>query len=90
MKYVIENLNNCTIVGLYNRVAVEMNEVASSYDCTKIEVSTNIMDKIFNRMERDGYSPETRAMLWCCYGPKENKNLPDNTVDVQEGFIVTV
>lgn len=78
------------ITHLYDLVAEKLGHDPSKckYNCTKIEVSENIAQAIENRYN-DGTSDwkMTFGMHWCCFGPKEDKTLPDNTVRVEEGFI---
>lgn len=75
-----------SIVALYNEVAVKagFNPDNCTYDCTKISVSTDIMKAV----EEGGVygKGENFAMVWIAYGPKENKELPELTVDIQKGF----
>ena len=76
-----------SIVGLYNEVAVKagFNPDNCTYDCcTKIEVSSDIMDAIEDNGAHG--TGETFAMTWLLYGPKENKELEELTVDIQKGF----
>lgn len=84
-------LGSTNIPRLYDCVAIAMgfnlNDIVS-YDCKKIEVSSNIMHKVMD-WYKDNYTDYKMqfSMEWVCFGPKENKDLPDNTVKVEEGFI---
>lgn len=76
---------------LYDCVAIAMGlnlDNIMSYDCKKIEVSTAIMHKIMDwyKANYDDYKTQF-AMEWICFGPKENKSLPDDAVEIQEGFV---
>ena len=78
------------ITNLYDIVAEKLGHDPSKchYNCTKIEVSENIAQAIED-CYNDGTSDwkMTFGMHWCCFGPKEDKTLPDNTVRIEEGFI---
>ena len=78
------------IVNLYDIVAKQLghDRTKCHYDCTKIEVSEDIAQAIEDAYN-DGTSDwkMTFGMHWCCFGPKENKELPDSTVRIEPGFI---
>lgn len=81
-----------SITNLYDMVAVLLGQDSEKchYDCTKLEVSTDIVDAI-EATYRDGADNDdwkmTFGMHWCCFGPKVNEELPKNTVEVYDGFI---
>lgn len=81
-----------SITNLYDMVAILLGHDPSKchYDCTKIEVSSDVVYDIENTY-RDGTDNDdwkmTFGMHWCCFGPKEDKTLPDNTVRIEDGFI---
>ena len=78
------------IVNLYDIVAEQLghDRTKVEYDCTKIEVSENIAQTIED-CYNDGTDDwkQTFGMHWVCFGPKEDKTLPDDTVRVEAGFI---
>lgn len=58
------------------------------YDCSKILVSNNISDAIFDYMENtEGIDKITAGMLWLCYGPKTSESLREDEVEVEDNFI---
>ena len=81
----------CGIGELYDRIAMVLGyEDVSNlrYDCTKIDVATNIYDNIMAYYDYEKDVPDyERAMIWCCYGPKAIKELSDDTVRIEDGFI---
>jgi hypothetical protein len=58
------------------------------YDCTKIDVSCNIQELIFEHYKSLGYNAESIGMNWVLYGPKADGSLEDFEVVVEDGFIV--
>ena len=78
-----------TIQGLYERIDFRMNAHADMYNCTKLEVAENIQTNIFDYYIDGGVPEEDIAMMWVCYGPKVNRELADNEVDIQDGFFVS-
>lgn len=79
-----------SVVTFFDNVArglgLEPDEV-QSYDCTKIEISSDIQSAIFDYYKQDGYEPDSLGRIWVCYGPKVNDTLEERTVVVQKGFI---
>lgn len=73
------------IVQFYNGIADQLgfNHAECEYDCTKIEVSADIEEKIRSQYE----DPQEFGMLWLVYGPKMNESLGSNTVELENGFI---
>lgn len=61
---------------------------AINYNCTKIKVANNIADKIidFYKKEKEA-EPQDIAQWWCIAGPKAIDSLPDDTIELEEGFI---
>lgn len=101
MKFVISN----AAMGLpefYDAVATEMGYADTSqlkYDCTKINVAENIQDGFYDYYlalirEKDIYSHENEAradvtLVLAMSGPKVDKALKANEVEVFDGFIVS-
>lgn len=86
------------LTSLYEAVAAQMGEDPQNdnirYDCRKINVAQNIMDKMRDSAiqtfadranERDIVYEFN--MMWCLSGPKAVDYLNDNEVEVEEGFI---
>lgn len=73
------------VVDLYNKVAEQMgyDYKECEYDCREIEVSEDIEEEIRRNYE----DPEEFGMIWIIYGPKMNKDLPENTVAISDKFI---
>lgn len=73
------------IVDLYDAVAKELgyNPDKCEYDCKKIEVSADIVEAIESQYEYQ----YAFTMEWICWGPKQNDDLPKQTVKVYKGFI---
>lgn len=66
------------------------------YDCRKIEIAKNIQDIFYLAYETaypdafaGNYSQAMTevTMILALSGPKVNRNLPDNTVSIEEDFI---
>ena len=79
-----------TIVDLYDLVAIKLgyNHNACTYDCRKIEVAPNFADAIEKFYEKNFSDYKFRfGMDWVCFGPKVNEDLPDDTIEVEDGFI---
>ncbi len=83
--------SKCGITEFYDHVAMRRNYNVTDntrYACSKIEVAENIADNIFDYCENVlGTSKETMGMQWVCYGPKANRALKDNYINIEEGFI---
>ena len=80
----------CGIVALYDKVAEMMgyeNTDNLNYDCKEISVASNIADNVFAYYREQGASREEIGMSWVCFGPKAVDTLPDDTVEVEDGFI---
>ena len=91
---------NYSVVGLYDAVAKEMGYLTPDklqYDCCKINVAKNIQDGFYDyyceaAMKEDPTASEMeiRMGITCILvvsGPKVNKELANNEVEVFEGFI---
>ena len=89
---------NYGIVELFDAIATEMGFVAVQnleYDCCKVNIAKNIQDGIYEKYlelgrEQKLADSDVRAgitMLLACSGPKVDKNLADNEVEVFDGFI---
>ena len=78
-----------SITSLYDLVAKTMGITVidnTRYACTKICVSQDIQDKIF-----DSYWEKIAiSMAWLNYGPKAIEDLPYRTVEIEDGFIYEV
>lgn len=99
-KILISNYKPCGITELYDTVAKEMGYTDTSeikFDCTKINVAENIQDGFYEHYlalirENDIYSHENEAradvtMLLVMSGPKTDKELKANEVEIFDGFI---
>ena len=91
-----------SIVDLYNAAARQMGHKSTRdlrYDCTKINVAENIQDDFYNyyydvAKARDESMPESEirvgvTMLLAMSGPKVDKELKANEIEVFDGFIVS-
>lgn len=91
---------NYSITNLYDTVATEMgytNTTELEYDCTEINIAENIQDGIYQyysdyAKEVGSTSSETdirtaTTMILAISGPKVDKELRENEVEVFEGFI---
>lgn len=73
---------------LYNQIAEKLGAYDLEkciYDCTKIEVSSDIRQSIEDAYEDD---KEGFAMTWLIIGPKENEALAESIVALEDGFIM--
>lgn len=83
----------CGLSEFYDRVATEMGHGDPSefkYDCRKINVAENIQDGFFEyykAMKPDVDAAVEIGMMLVCSGPKVDKNLKANEVEIFEGFI---
>jgi len=90
----------CSLVELYDRVATEMGHGDPSefkYDCRKINIAQNIQDgfyEFYDKVAREKdptlSNNDIRAsitMLLAMSGPKVDKTLKANEVEIFEGFI---
>ena len=100
MKILISSYEPCGIAELYNAVAREIGYADTSelyYDCTKINIAENIQDGFYECYAR--HARETNpnlnesdirigtTMLLAMSGPKVDKALKANEVEVFDGFI---
>lgn len=96
MKTIISPDSYEGLTEFYDAVATEMGYTDTSelhYDCRKINVAQNIQDSFFGYY-REAY-PELSendlrihvTMLLVCKGPKVDKSLKANEVEVFDGFI---
>ena len=72
-----------SIVDFYERVAIASGYKVTPrtrFDCCKIDVAPNIAD-YFRAVYGDDF-----CMIWACLGPKENRNLPENGIEIGNGF----
>ena len=101
MKITISNYKPMSIIELYEAAAKEMDYPTTSetkYDCTKINIAENIQDGFYEYYlalirEKDIYYHENEAMaditlVLAMSGPKVDKALKANEVEVFDGFIV--
>lgn len=87
-----------SIPNLYYQIATLLGidpETVKSYDCKKINVASNIADAV-EQYYQDTYEEKLGndwkqkfGMEWVCFGPKAIETLPENTIEVDEGFITT-
>lgn len=56
-------------------------------DCCKLNVAQNIQDAWFAYGEQNNIDPTSLAMNICICGPKALKELPNNTVEIQNGCL---
>lgn len=78
-----------TIPNLYDQIAIEMKLPVTDdvrYDCTKVNVSKDIMDAIFSYYKKHGLDEGSLSMTWVCYGPKAVDELGESTVELEEGW----
>lgn len=95
MKLTVAN-KNYGLVEFYDEVATQLgyDKDKVEYDCTKICVAANIQDNFFAHYREE--NPELSesdlntgvGMMLVCSGPKVDKNLKDNEVEVFVGFII--
>lgn len=95
MKLTVAN-KNYGLVEFYDEVATQLgyDKDKVEYDCTKICVAENIQDNFFAHYREE--NPELSesdlnmsvGMMLVCSGPKVDKNLKDNEVEVSVGFII--
>ena len=95
MKITVAN-KNYGLVEFYDEVATQLgyNKNKVEYDCTKICVAANIQDNFFAHYKEE--NPELSesdlnagvGMMLVCSGPKVDKSLQDNEVEVFDGFII--
>ena len=101
MKLLIQN-KPMSIIECYEAVAVQMGYANTSelhYDCTKINVAENIQDEFYNyytaiiREEQPTLSENdittSITMILAMSGPKVDKDLKANEVEIFDGFIVS-
>ena len=85
----IDRFSNCkSLVDFYDVIAAELHKSNAIYDCTKISVSRDIGDLIFNAHEEQGYDTQSIAALMLCIGPKIYNDLDNGTVIVEEGGVI--
>ena len=90
----------CSLIELYDRVATEMGHGDPSvftYDCRKINVAENIQDgfyEFYDKVAREKDSTLSTSdikagitILLAMSGPKVDKTLKANEVEIFEGFI---
>lgn len=100
MKLLIQRETPYSLVGFYETVAREMGYADTSeikYDCTKIDIAENIQDEFYNyyyAIARETYPKESEneinagiTIMLAISGPKVNKELKANEVEVFDGFI---
>ena len=72
-----------SIVDFYERAAIASGYKVTPrtrFNCCKIEVASNIADHFRNQYGDDF------CMIWACLGPKENRMLPHNGVEIATDF----
>ena len=92
---------NYSIIDLYRAVARELGHTEGvdelHFDCRNVNIAANLQDGIYAyyKTEMLQTSPHVSesdimtdiTMLLALAGPKVDKKLPDNTVEVFDGFI---
>lgn len=95
MKIKIPN-KNYTLVELYDEVATQLgyDSATCEYDCTKTSIAENIQEMFFRyykELNPDKSANDVEmgvAMMLVCSGPKANKNLANDEVEVLDGFVI--
>ena len=95
-----EDTKNKTIEQLYAVIAREMGFDAEDkgvfFNCTKVNISKNIQDNIYEAyriqhpdvfQQQPAAAEQQVTILLAQSGPKVSKELPDDTVEVFDGFI---
>ena len=83
-----EDSKGIKIMEFYDRLAVihGLDPSKVRYDCTKISVSRNIQSNIFEALDAECSDPCYSGMMWSARGPKTFVELPDDTVELLDGF----
>lgn len=102
MKLLLISTEPCDLVTFYDAIAREMGYKHTSdlqYDCTKINIAPDIQEGFYTyytrlAMETNPQLSENdikigTTMLLAMSGPKANKALKANEVEIFDGFIVT-
>ena len=82
-----------TLIEFYEKIAIAAGYAAKDiskmqFDCTKLCVSTDIKDHIFNIMKEKQMTDFQKAEIWICFGPKTDSSLSQGSVNVEPGFFV--
>lgn len=101
-KIMISNCKPMSLIQLYDMAAREMGHTITSetnYDCTKINIAENIQDKFYEYYTEKAKEEQPTlsendittgiTMLLAISGPKVDKALKANEVEIFDGFIVT-
>ena len=80
----------CAITPFYENVALVLGKDPFNlmYECTKINVSKNVQDLIFEYYKAEGAQDYEICMRWCCFGPKVDETLEDFEVEIFDGFCI--
>ena len=83
-----DSMNITSIVSFYDNVSetLGLDKDSVHYDCTKIDVSKNIQENIFNGWEKLGAPDLEIGMTWCNSGPKTDDKLPQDIIRIDHGF----
>lgn len=76
--------------GFYNlirRIFESHTHKVDEIDCCHINIAKNIQDSWFAYSKANGVDGTALAMQLCICGPKALEELPDNTVETQEGCL---
>ena len=87
----INEPKNWSIPEIYEQAARDVGYPTTpktKFDCRKILVSEDIQDKAFDYLRSNGYDEASIGMMWCCAGPKVEKQLPKGHVCVMDGFFM--
>jgi hypothetical protein len=86
-----EDSKGVGVVKFYDNLAViwGRDPEVTHYDCTKIHVARNIQSNIFEVLGAQSSDPCYTGMVWALHGPKTFDELPDDTVELLDGFFRT-
>lgn len=89
-KIFLEGIEYCGLIDLYEKVAklsgYKVTE-KTRFDCTKIDVSENVMKKVYDYYQKEkGATMYDCNMAWCMSGPKCDAALSDDLAVIREGF----
>lgn len=79
----------CGIQDFYDLIAKQLgyDPEKVTYDCTKIDVSEPVQEKIFAFYKDSGQSQEAISQAWVCYGPKTSVKHHACIAEVKPGFV---
>lgn len=71
---------------LYDQFAGGLDRI-ESIDCRKFCIAQNIQDSWYRYAEEHNMDTTSLTMALAMCGPKVNKNLPDNTIEFEPGWL---